>query len=383
MKNVVIVFICFTLASTISFAQQNQLNDSLYQKYLTGQKTISQAFSDYFYTNYSSIYSLEEDVFVSKIDSLLKIFNEHLRSFSIKHPEFDKFIIRKEEKDIQYYFDKLLLDYPYFHERFTGEKLSSYDLITERLKNNIAEFNNPELLSIESFIAYLKAFLYYQSKIELKKPSYKQLDNQQLNATLNLIPQYFTIQKVIDYLKFDYIYNHIDNFGIKNIENIYQDFVTTCKDTSYLNKIVPFYDKETKGRDGHLIKIYKTIDNFNLEIHLFLPENRKQNTKRPVMVYFSGGSWSEGKPDWNFRACQRYADKGWVGVTVEYRLGYRQGTLPFEAVMDARSAIRWLRKHAKEYNIDTNKIVASGNSAGGHLVLATALADKWNEKTDD
>jgi acetyl esterase/lipase len=51
--------------------------------------------------------------------------------------------------------------------------------------------------------------------------------------------------------------------------------------------------------------------------------------------------------------------------------------------MDAKSAIRWLRQHANEYNIDTNRIVASGNSAGGHLVLATALADKWNEKTDD
>jgi len=51
--------------------------------------------------------------------------------------------------------------------------------------------------------------------------------------------------------------------------------------------------------------------------------------------------------------------------------------------MDAKSAIRWLRQHADEYNIDVNKIVASGNSAGGHLVLATALVENWNEKTDD
>jgi acetyl esterase/lipase len=51
--------------------------------------------------------------------------------------------------------------------------------------------------------------------------------------------------------------------------------------------------------------------------------------------------------------------------------------------MDARSAIRWLRKNADLYNIDTSRIVATGNSAGGHLVLTTALATKWNEKTDD
>ncbi len=48
-----------------------------------------------------------------------------------------------------------------------------------------------------------------------------------------------------------------------------------------------------------------------------------------------------------------------------------------------KSAIRWLRQHANEYNIDTNRIIASGNSAGGHLIVATALVDNWNEKTDD
>jgi len=57
--------------------------------------------------------------------------------------------------------------------------------------------------------------------------------------------------------------------------------------------------------------------------------------------------------------------------------------MPFAAVMDARSAIRWLREHGNELGIDTGRIVATGNSAGGHLVLATALANGWNEKTDD
>ena len=116
---------------------------------------------------------------------------------------------------------------------------------------------------------------------------------------------------------------------------------------------------------------------------MFLPENVGQSEKRPVIVYFHGGSWSEGKPDWNFSACKSYAKKGWIGVTVEYRLAYRHGTLPFESVMDAKSAIRWLRQHADEFNIDINKIVASGNSAGAHLVLATALVENWNEKTDN
>ena len=140
----------------------------------------------------------------------------------------------------------------------------------------------------------------------------------------------------------------------------------------YLSHYQHFINKETS-----------VINGCNLEIHIFLPKENMQNKKVPAIVYFSGGSWSEGKPDWNFSACKSYAEIGWVGVTVEYRLANRQGTLPFEAVMDAKSAIRWLREHSDEFNIDVNKIVVSGNSAGGHLVLATALVANWNEKSDN
>lgn len=379
MKKYLILIISIITAINISIAQENESNDSIYKKYLSEQEKINQSFSEYFYGNYTKNYSLNENDFVTAIDSLQKIFTENLAKFDKENPGFDKSVLFNELKDIQYTFDKLLVDYPYFHERFTGEKKT----INARLDNNLKDFNNPELLSIDSYVEYLKAYLYYHSKIELEKETYKKLDNQQLNATLNLIPEYFSNQNVIDFLNFYYLNKHIDDFGIKNLESIYQNFTMSCKDTSYVNKIETFYVKEEKGRKGHLIETYKTIDDFDLEIHLFLPENVDQSEKRPVIVYFSGGSWSEGKPDWNFSACQNDANNGWVGVTVEYRLAYRQGTLPFESVMDAKSAIRWLRQHADEFNIDVNKIVASGNSAGGHLVLSTALVENWNEKTDD
>ncbi len=382
-KIIFFLTISLIITSKISIGQQKELNDSLHKQFQLEQEVINQSFAAYFFPNYNKLYSLNEQGFISKVDSLRNTFTEQIRLFEIKNPQFDKSIIYKESKDIHYSFDKFLLDYPYFHESYTGEKTLPNGLIDQITNKNLKEFNNPELLQIESFKAYLKAFLYFQSSIELKKSSYKKLDNQQLQATLNLIPKYFSNQTVADYLTFNYLYNHIDNYGIKNLENTYQTYIVTSKDTSYVNKIRALYTDDERGREDHLIKIYKTVDDFNLEIHLFLPKNDDPNKKRPVIVYFSGGSWSEGKPDWNFYACQSYSNKGWIGVAVEFRLAYRHGTLPFESVMDAKSAIRWLRQHANEYNIDTNRIVASGNSAGGHLVLATALADKWNEKTDD
>ena len=367
------------MLSVTNYAQELILNDSAYEKYLVEQETVNQSFAKYFYGNFTQIYSSNESDFISIIDSLRQSYTALLSQLENENPNFNKSLLFKESKDIHYAFDKFLVEYPYYHERYTNEKKT----INPRLDSNLMDFNNPELLNIDSYVEYLKTFLYYHSKIELEKEAYKKRDNQQLIATLNLIPEYFSNRSVIDYLNYYYLNTHIDNFGIKNIDSVYKDFITTCADTSYVNRIKSFYTEEANGREGHLITTYKTVDGFDLEIHLFLPENDKQQKRSPVIVYFSGGSWSEGKPDWNFGACKSYAEKGWIGATVEYRLAYRQGTLPFESVMDAKSAIRWLRQHADEYNIDANKIIASGNSAGGHLVLATAMVENWNEKTDD
>jgi acetyl esterase/lipase len=51
--------------------------------------------------------------------------------------------------------------------------------------------------------------------------------------------------------------------------------------------------------------------------------------------------------------------------------------------MDARSAMRWVRENAAKFHIAGNKIVAAGQSAGGHLALSTAMIDDYNEKSDD
>ena len=160
MKKLLILTICVILVSKISIAQQKETNYSLYKQFQFEQGIINHSFADYFYQNYNTIYSLNEQVFISKVDSLRKTFTEQLRLFEIKNPLFDKYIIQRESKDIHYSFDKFLLDYPYFHESFTGEKNLSYNLIDQEIKGNIDEFNNPELLQLESFKKYLKAFLY-------------------------------------------------------------------------------------------------------------------------------------------------------------------------------------------------------------------------------
>lgn len=68
---------------------------------------------------------------------------------------------------------------------------------------------------------------------------------------------------------------------------------------------------------------------------------------------------------------------------VDYRVKNRQHTTPFESLKDAKSAIRYIRERADEFNIDSSRIVAPGGSAGGHLAAATSLIDNYNESTDN
>lgn len=116
---------------------------------------------------------------------------------------------------------------------------------------------------------------------------------------------------------------------------------------------------------------YKTLANGDsLTLHLLRPQQVNAGERRPAIVYFFGGGWKLGTPMQFYRECAYYASKGMVAVSVDYRIEYLHRSDPFDSFEDAKDAIRWLRKHAGSYGIDSAKIVAAGASAGGHLAAA-------------
>jgi acetyl esterase/lipase len=99
---------------------------------------------------------------------------------------------------------------------------------------------------------------------------------------------------------------------------------------------------------------------------------------RPGIVVIHGGGWIEGDKS-SFVHTQRmapanivaFAKLGFVAVTINYRLS---NEAPFPAALeDCKCAVRWLRAHAKEYNLDPAHIGAYGNSAGGHLAMLLGM----------
>lgn len=129
--------------------------------------------------------------------------------------------------------------------------------------------------------------------------------------------------------------------------------------------------------------LYKQIDTTQLFLDIYYPEKVQTNNVKPTIIFFFGGGWNSGTIK-QFEPHARYfSEKGLVCMLADYRVNKRQQTTPFESLKDAKSAMRYVRKNAKELGIDPNRIVASGGSAGGHLAAATALIKDFNDPGDD
>lgn len=116
--------------------------------------------------------------------------------------------------------------------------------------------------------------------------------------------------------------------------------------------------------------VFATVGGEDLTLDLFLPASTGIH---PAIVFIHGGGWTAGdKSSWEDEAL-RFADEGYVGISVNYRLAPE---FPFPAaVEDCKAAVRWLRQHAAELGVDPERIGAMGSSAGGHLVSMLGVTD--------
>jgi acetyl esterase/lipase len=85
----------------------------------------------------------------------------------------------------------------------------------------------------------------------------------------------------------------------------------------------------------------------------------------PTVICIHGGGFRAGNREGYNKLCLTLAQRGYVAMTIEYRLA---PTNPFPAaVYDCKAAVRWARGNAAKYGIDPKRIGVTGGSAGGHL----------------
>ena len=110
---------------------------------------------------------------------------------------------------------------------------------------------------------------------------------------------------------------------------------------------------------------YGRVGDRALLLDVYAPE--KLDKPVPGLIFIHGGGWKSGsKQDYKLYTI-RFAKHGFVAASMGYRFVQEA---PFPAcVEDVKCAVRWMRENAAQLNVDPDKIVVIGGSAGGHLAL--------------
>ena len=133
---------------------------------------------------------------------------------------------------------------------------------------------------------------------------------------------------------------------------------------------------ELEGYEFKLDVPYAETDNPRQMIDLYLPK-KKSDEPVPILVFVHGGAWKSGSKRGGHNRLKSLLDGKMAGASIAYRLT-GEAVWPAQ-IHDCKAAIRWLRANAEELNIDPERIVVYGTSAGGHLVAMLGVTGDVNE----
>ncbi len=129
----------------------------------------------------------------------------------------------------------------------------------------------------------------------------------------------------------------------------------------------------TKAQNQYQVQANVTyLSASGMDVKLDVYRRRDVNAPQPTLIFYHGGGWIAGTKESSFMSIMPWLEMGWNVVNVEYRMA-RVAQAP-AAAEDAQCALRYVVSQAKAYNVDTARIVLSGESAGGHLALLAGMA---------
>ena len=113
-----------------------------------------------------------------------------------------------------------------------------------------------------------------------------------------------------------------------------------------------------------------------LKLHLVRPKDPGDDAL-PVFVWIHGGGWKSGSKETAVPRLAHFAQRGFAGATIEYRLS-DEATFPAQ-IEDCKAAIRFLKAHANKYQLDPHRLAVGGSSAGGHLAALVGTSGDVRE----
>jgi acetyl esterase/lipase len=112
------------------------------------------------------------------------------------------------------------------------------------------------------------------------------------------------------------------------------------------------------------------------KLDLYLPQAPGAGSRTlPLILWIHGGAFRMGSKE--DKVPLTYLDRGYAVASINYRLS--QHALFPAQIEDCKSAVRWLRKHAVRFGLDSGRFAAWGESAGGHLAAMLGVCGERRE----
>ena len=144
------------------------------------------------------------------------------------------------------------------------------------------------------------------------------------------------------------------------------------KSINFIDNIVYSRQKDLEGNEMEL-KMSIMLQNGNSEMRLASghDDEADDKTPKPAILWVPGGGYRGCDKNLMVAEMAFLADAGYVVASMYYRSS-AEAHMPSQ-IIDVKTAIRFLRAHTDEYEIDPDRIGIIGRSAGGHLSALAAM----------
>lgn len=316
------------------------------------------------------LYELPYDAFSTQLDTLAKLLDDH------------------DEPLAGLYFKLTRYGYPLNHCLATHDTAFEYVEGLEKLITN-EDLNREDLLTNEWYREFLSGYLDLSAKYQIEGGN-SPFPDQMFIRTQWLVAERHMKGTVLDAALLGLMKQQIGEYGMEGTAALIKEFNRLVENEIYRSQVKLRYSNLLTALHGAKEYTYLTDGKDTLSAFVYRPhaegpqdQDAGGSYPTPCIVIAHGGGWYLGHPLQRNHMPRQFTDLGVTAVCIEYRIKGRTDDDPVTGLMDVKAAIRWVRNHAEELNIDPDRIIISGLSAGGHLAAAAALIDGYEHAGED